>query len=472
MTFKSPFLLFCTASLVPGSIHAVPVLLTTGADTWLNAVSADGTTACGAKESTTGTAAIRWTAAGGVQSLAAQVVGPDKKPYSEGFATSTNGSIIVGKTLYYPGTSGGFYASRWDSTGAISTMALLTPSGAYPYATASGISGNGAIAVGTSNSSGGLKSFKNILATDTTSNLGDVTTGGAHTSAASAISNDGTTIVGYRIFSPTNQQATYKKGNGATVNIGDLPGGDVASFAKACSTDGTVIVGEGSVEGNALRGFRWTAAGGMTLLNALPNSILDVTIHSTALGVSGNGDVSVGFSSVISNVVPPGSETPVPVSSDTAVIWYNSSTPKSIKTLLTNKGIDTSGWNFRQATGISASGNVIVGRGTKNNVTQGFVIMNAMDLFADTNLRIPMLTISKTSYYVTMQYTTQPGFRYQLEKSITDLSAGAWVPFAPELSTEFATGNSVQSVSDFSVNTTTGTPEKVFYRVRVKSLTP
>jgi probable HAF family extracellular repeat protein len=65
------------------------------------------------------------------------------------------------------------------------------------------------------------------------------------------------------------------------VGLGDLPGGVFESTATAVSADGSVIVGTGaSASGN--QAFRWTGGGGMQGLGALPGGVF----LSGAYGVS------------------------------------------------------------------------------------------------------------------------------------------------------------------------------------------
>ncbi|MEZ4282160.1 MAG: pentapeptide repeat-containing protein [Myxococcota bacterium] len=70
--------------------------------------------------------------------------------------------------------------------------------------------------------------------------------------------------------------------------LGDLPGGDHSSEAKAISADGTTIVGTSSVTGGR-DAFRWTLATGL-----LP---LGVGASGIAHGVSGDGSVITGVNS-------------------------------------------------------------------------------------------------------------------------------------------------------------------------------
>ncbi|MGB7317632.1 MAG: autotransporter domain-containing protein [Planktotalea sp.] len=89
-------------------------------------------------------------------------------------------------------------------------------------------------------------------------------------------------------------------------NIGDLPNGQVRAAANGISDDGSLAIGTssgavtvnlGGGMGNVLSvgslPFRWTSAGGMVSLGALPGGIVD----SYANGVSADGSIVVGGSS-------------------------------------------------------------------------------------------------------------------------------------------------------------------------------
>jgi probable HAF family extracellular repeat protein len=75
------------------------------------------------------------------------------------------------------------------------------------------------------------------------------------------------------------------------MGLGDLPGGTFASSATAISADGTTVVGS-SQSANGTEAFRWTAAGGMIGLGSLPGS----NPYSEAYAVSAAGSVVVGRS--------------------------------------------------------------------------------------------------------------------------------------------------------------------------------
>src|SRR5262245_27353801 len=72
--------------------------------------------------------------------------------------------------------------------------------------------------------------------------------------------------------------------------LGDLPGGGFGSSASAVSADGSAVVGGGTTPGTAGEAFRWTAGGGMAGLGDLPGG----SFRSRASGISADGSVVVG----------------------------------------------------------------------------------------------------------------------------------------------------------------------------------
>ena len=83
---------------------------------------------------------------------------------------------------------------------------------------------------------------------------------------------------------------TGPDGNELTA-LGDLPGGAFSSVASAVSGDGTVVIG-GSSSAGIGEAFRWTQSGGMVGLGDLPGG----SFFSTAVDTNSDGSVVVGYS--------------------------------------------------------------------------------------------------------------------------------------------------------------------------------
>jgi RNA polymerase sigma factor (sigma-70 family) len=120
--------------------------------------------------------------------------------------------------------------------------------------------------------------------------LGDLP-GGEFASYASGVSADGSVVVGTSISSNGEEAFRWTLTNGM-IGLGDLSGGNLSSRAAGVSADGTVIVGTSS-SSFGLEAFRWTQSTRMVGLGDLPGD----RFQSAAYAVSGDGQVIVGESS-------------------------------------------------------------------------------------------------------------------------------------------------------------------------------
>jgi probable HAF family extracellular repeat protein len=172
--------------------------------------------------------------------------------------------------------------------------------------------------------------------------LGDLP-GGNISSFANGVSADGSVVVGGG-FSASGTEAFRWTSGGGMVGLGDLPGGSFSSQAVGVSADGSVVVGAGS-SASGTEAFRWTSGGGMVGLGDLPGG----AFNSIARAVSADGSVVVGqgFS------VPAGR----------AFIWDPVNGMRALDMVLVDSGIDLTGWTLIDATGISDDGLTIVGMG-------------------------------------------------------------------------------------------------------------
>lgn len=173
--------------------------------------------------------------------------------------------------------------------------------------------------------------------------LGDLPTG-VFSSSARGVSADGSAVAGTGSTS-SGTEAFYWTQEGGLLGLGDLPSSYFSSFSFDVSADGSTVVGRGhSVSGT--EAFRWTSAGGMVGLGDLPGG----PFASRAWAVSGDGSVVVGRSDVSANHYE-------------AFIWDETNGMRKLDAVLTDLGLDLTGWTLEEALGISADGNVIVGQG-------------------------------------------------------------------------------------------------------------
>ncbi len=202
---------------------------------------------------------------------------------SSAAAVSLDGRITVGSIEL-----SGFriQAARWEAF-LLSPLGYLSGGGAF--SAAYGVSGDGEIVVGVSDSFAGDQAFR--WTSGGMVGLGDFP-GGAFNSQANAISRDGSTIVGSATSTEGVRAARFVVG-GAPVSLGTLGG---FSEALAVSADGSVVVGRSSV-GNTTEAFIWTSAEGMRPLSAvLAAAGADVSGWNirSAFGISDDGRVVCG----------------------------------------------------------------------------------------------------------------------------------------------------------------------------------
>lgn len=307
------------------------------------AVSADGSTIVGASDAAIdGRAAFRWTADEGMQAL-----GSSWRQYFGATAVSGDGAAVAGwggnDTYYWSDR-----AFRWTSGGGIQDLGTLP---GHTRAEAHGISGDGAVVVGVSESfTAAARGFR-WTAYGGMTDLGHLR--GADSSSANAISGDGSTIVG-ESGSATTSEAFRWTAAGGMEGLGTLPGG-AHSSASAVSTDGSTIVGT-SDSADGPRAFRWTAAEGMQSLGILPGDS-----RSFALAVSGDGLTVVGYT--WQRVDSGGSYPDGERGTGTAFVWSATSGMRSLRDVLVEDcGVDQY-WGDTFAAGISADGLTIVGGG-------------------------------------------------------------------------------------------------------------
>ena len=239
---------------------------------------------------------------------------------------SDDGSVVVGWSESASGTE----AFRWTSDGGMVALGDL-PGGDF-FSHAHGVSADGSVVAGEGVSASGEEAFRWTSAGGMVG-LGNLT-GGGFSSRASGVSADGSVVVGYS-SSATGDEAFRWTSGGGMVGLHDLTGGYFFSRAYGVSADGSVVVGEGS---SALgeEAFRWTSSGGMMGLGSFAGG----EFFSRANGVSADGSVVVGHSSSAS-----GNE---------AFRWTSDSGMVGLGDL-------AGGDFFSRANAVSADGSVVVG---------------------------------------------------------------------------------------------------------------
>jgi probable HAF family extracellular repeat protein len=299
------------------------------------AVSANGSTVAGTVATAAGNAqAFRWTAQAGVNGLGFLPGGG----HSTASGVSADGSVVVGNGDTSSDPASPTSGLRWT---AAAGMVRVDPVAGSYLCTAGGVSGDGAAIVGTCltfNNEG----YKWTAGTGALG-LGRFGGGSNQTSTASAIAANGGVIVG--AGHPVLTGAVMWNASGVATILGKLPG-DSTAGASAVSRDGTVIVGTSTDAAQVARAFRWTQATGMVALAATAGNLLT----SFATGVSGDGATVVGWATNAAG------ETAVVWDAAHGL------RPLAFA-LATDYQTDIAGWSLTRATAVSDDGHTIAGYG-------------------------------------------------------------------------------------------------------------
>lgn len=211
------------------------------------------------------------------------------------------------------------------------------------------------------------------------------TLGGSYSSYASAISGDGSTVIGTAYDSANKSRAfVWTKGQSSLTNIDDL---FESSRATLVSNDGSVVAGNGYMANWAARGFRWTAAGGMIDIGDLGGGNTDVRGMSRDSNVlvgssyDGQFDRAFRYDAVSGQMISlgtlggrdsyayaaNGNGTVVVGSFDNdtgdrqAFRWTQESGMLTIEKWLSDNGVTSVNFNAADATHVSDQGNVVAG---------------------------------------------------------------------------------------------------------------
>jgi probable HAF family extracellular repeat protein len=243
------------------------------------AVSADGSVVIGQSSTANGNGntqdeyeAFRWTQSGGMVGLGDL---PGGRFTSRANAVSADGSVVVGIGV----NAMTVQALRWtQSSGMMSSTVIGND-------IAIGVSADGVVVAG---SDGLMQGNGNTI------RLGDLP-GGANYTEAKGMSANGLVVVGDS-NSSLGREAFRWTQSGGMVGLGDLPGGSFRSQALATSGDGSVVVGYGTgTKGD--EAFVWNQTQGMSSLQSvLAAAGINMTGWqlSSANGVSANGRSIVG----------------------------------------------------------------------------------------------------------------------------------------------------------------------------------
>jgi probable HAF family extracellular repeat protein len=300
----------------------------------------------------------RWTSAGGVQHLGS-IFG--SFTYGDVLDVNPDGTAIVGLDR---ATSGSETAYRWVLGTGMQNLGYLPGTASSQ---AYGVSADGTVVVGTCGSPG-VRAFR------WTQNVGMAELQplpGASEARAHAVSADGQLVAGSS-KTTTGDRAVLWMGSSAPINLGLLSGGTYTS-ATAISADGQVVVGTGDSLGFT-SAFRWTAAAGMVNIGT-----------GASLAVNADGSVVVGSAA------------------SRAFIWRPDLGPGwiDLNPYLQNLGVNLNGSNLLSASGVSADGTVISGRGTLPGGASWRAVIPGCKANCDQSVSQPALTANDFACFLT-----------------------------------------------------------------------
>jgi probable HAF family extracellular repeat protein len=235
------------------------------------------------------------------------------------FGVNADGSVVVGRAEQPDNVQ----AFRWTSgSGMLGAGSKTSEFNA--------VTADGSIAAGRFNSAPPAALEVPLAATWTQGSGWHALSGALPDSNAFGISDDGSVVVG------VNQNHAFRWTSvGGLVDIGPTGQVPTHSIARDVSADGSVVVGDGG-EGEDARPFRWTAAGGLEVIQT----------DQTAFAFATNGDGSV----IVGQL---GFQSPF--------IWDQANGVRNLQTLLANNGANVHGWTDMRPFGISADGKTVVG---------------------------------------------------------------------------------------------------------------
>jgi uncharacterized membrane protein len=199
---------------------------------------------------------------------------------SYAYATNADGSVVVGAAD--KAQFGVYFPFRWTSGGMVQIPLAATETSG----TASGVSDDGSVVVGSVRASGGDIAYRWQVGHATVTQLG---TNGTASSRARGVSGNGLVVVG----GDANSAFRWTSGTGFVAIANAL--GASSSFATAANVDGTVVVGSSN-----LGTWVWDTVNGVRLIKQV---VIDLGVSltgydlRTVYALSSDGKTLVGGTS-------------------------------------------------------------------------------------------------------------------------------------------------------------------------------
>lgn len=200
---------------------------------------------------------------------------------------------------------------------------------------------------------------------------------------AKDISADGSIVVGDALdVAGSFQSFATRWVNGTLDNLGQLTPG-FSSYATLVSSDGTVIAGQGNTSANTADTFIWKS-GTMTSIGSIGSS------YSFPMAINGNGNAIAGFNE--DNVS----------FTDSPYYWSQTDGMKSFQQILTDKGVDLTGWDLDNYAGMymSADGKTVLTTGIYNGDYQAYLFSPTGGLITPQELQTSLLPATTPSQQI------------------------------------------------------------------------
>jgi probable HAF family extracellular repeat protein len=284
------------------------------------AISGDGSTVIGNLPITMGREGFRWNAQSGMIRLGDLPGGTFNSTADD---VSYDGSIVVGSSIYRGVISNGELFRGWQPYRWTSESGMV---GLGVEGMASAVSADGSVVVG-------FNDFGSIrwAATEGASYVIGPAPFSNYRSGATDVSADGTTVVGWT-WGSTGQSQAFRWTQSA--GVASL---DPANYAYHISGDGRVVIGYN----RSTRALRWTQEDGWTALAHAELYAGEISADgSTIVGLDGSGEASE------------------------AIFWTPSSGVVNLREYLLSNGFaSVKDWKLTSAIDVSADGRTIVGVG-------------------------------------------------------------------------------------------------------------
>jgi probable HAF family extracellular repeat protein len=232
------------------------------------------------------------------------------------YGVSADGRVVVGQS----NSPQGLQAFRWDAQSGILGLGAFPNPGGLPSSGARACSADGTVIVGSSAMPGSLNEDGSPFRWTAQSGLvwlGSL--GGTSGGVARGVSSDGSVVVGYGSNTSFNPEA-FRWTSAGMVGLGDLPGGVFNSQASAVSGAGTRVIGLASTGSVYNTSFQWTAATGLVQMQPADFRTIGISrdgvfAAGTRAGRAARVDLDNGAVLMLPHVVIPG------LGTDTDTAW-------------------------------------------------------------------------------------------------------------------------------------------------------